>query len=107
MHNSSSEDYEAKDDSVLRTSSSLIYVPKAHKLSLIYKARIEEKKASMASIASIASMTSMPSTTSMVSTISTEFFILRPTSKNYNNPCFETPIMPIPTQNNIILYNKI
>ena len=68
----------------IRTSSPIEYVPKAHKLYLMYKARIEEKKASMASITSTVTAESIPS------------LLLRPTSKTFNLPCFETPIMPIP-----------
>ena len=68
----------------IRTSSPIEYVPKAHKLYLMYKARIEEKKASMASMASTLTAESIPS------------LLLRPTSETFNHPCFETPIMPIP-----------
>jgi hypothetical protein len=77
----------------IRTSSPIEYVPKANKLYLMYKSRIEEKKASMASVASVTSVASMAST---VTAESIPSLLLRPTSETFNHPCFETPIMPIP-----------
>ena len=74
----------------IRTSSPIEYVPKANKLYLMYKSRIEEKKASMASVTSMASMASTVTAESIPS------LLLRPTSETFNHPCFETPIMPIP-----------